>query len=105
MKTKFFLILLFIVLKSELLLAQPSMDINNSADYLMITTEQQEIYLRRYLEANSELANRCQPNWNLEKSNQFFINWLTQNPQFLRRNLTSSFSAALMHSCKLLESK
>jgi|688.fasta_scaffold317436_2 hypothetical protein len=105
MKTKFFLILLFIVLKSELLLAQPSMDINNSADYLMITTEQQEIYLRRYLEANSELANRCQPNWNLEKSNQFFINWLTQNPQFLRRNLTSSFSTALMHSCKLLESK
>jgi hypothetical protein len=105
MKTKFFLILLFIVLKSELLLAQPSMDVNNSADYLMITTEQQEIYLRRYLEANSELANRCQPNWSLEKSNQFFINWLTQNPQFLRRNLTSSFSAALIHSCKLLESK
>lgn len=80
------------------------MNVNTSADYLMITTEQQEIYLRRYLEANSELAKRCQPNWSLDKSNEYFIKWLTENPQFLRRNLTSSFSAALMHSCKLTES-
>ena len=81
--------------------AQPSMDVNNPSDYLMITTEQQEIYLGRYLSANSDIAKQCQPGWPLNKSNEYFIQWVTDNPQFLRRNLTSAFSAALLNACKL----
>lgn len=81
--------------------AQPSMDVNNPSDYLMITTEQQEIYLGRYLNANPDIAKQCQPGWSLDKSNDYFIKWVTENPQFLRRNLTSSFSAALLSACKL----
>jgi hypothetical protein len=81
--------------------SQTSMDVNNSADYLMITTEQQEIYLRRFLEANSEIAAQCQPGWSIDQSNQYFIEWVKNNPQFLRRNLTSSFTAALLSACKI----
>jgi len=81
--------------------AQPSMDVNNPSDYLMITTEQQEIYLGRYLNANSDIVKQCQPGWSLNKSNEYFIQWVTDNPQFLRRNLTSAFSASLLSSCKL----
>lgn len=80
--------------------AQPSMDVHNPSDYLMITTEQQEIYLGRYLNANPEIVNQCQPGWSLNKSNDYFIQWVTNNPQFLRRNLTSAFSAALLSACK-----
>jgi len=85
--------------------AQPSMDVNNPSDYLMITTEQQEIYLGRYLNANADIVKQCQPGWSLNKSNDYFIQWVTANPQYLRRNLTSAFSAALLSSCKLSESK
>lgn len=80
--------------------AQPSMEVNTPSDYLMLTNEQQEIYLRRYLRANADLAAICQPNYDLQKSNDYFVGWINQNPQFLRRNLTSAFTAALMDSCK-----
>jgi len=85
--------------------SQTSMGANNSADYLMITKEQQEIYLRRFLEANSEIAAQCQSGWSIDQSNQYFIEWVKNNPQFLRRNLTSSFTAALLSACKITEKK
>ena len=81
--------------------AQIMVGADNAADYLMITTEQQEIYLKRYLNANKEIAIQCQPGWTLDQSNQFFIVWLNNHPQYLRRNLTSAFSAALLESCKI----
>ena len=101
MKFKILAILLGMFYYSASVNAQPSMDVNNSSDYLMITTEQQEIYLRRFINANPAIVAQCQPGWSLDQSNQYFIDWVTNNPQFLRRNLTSSFSAALLSACKL----
>lgn len=70
------------------------------SDYLMISTEQQEIALRRYLNANPSIANQCTPNWSIEKSNKYFITWIETHPQFLRRGLTSAFTTALLDACK-----
>ena len=81
-------------------MAQPAMDANSPAYYLMLTTEQQEIYLRRYIDANADLVAKCQPNLDLNRSNDYFINWINNNPQYLRRNLTSAFTAALLNSCR-----
>lgn len=83
--------------------AQASIEVNNASDYLILTNEQQEIYLKRYLKANANLAATCQPNYDLQKSNAYFVGWINQNPQFLRRNLTSAFTAALMDSCKTVK--
>lgn len=80
--------------------AQPSMEANSPAYYLMLTTEQQEIYLKRYIHANADLVATCQPNLTLDGSNKYFIKWVNNNPQFLRRNLTSAFTAALLDSCR-----
>ena len=101
MKTRRLMIILGTLLCFSNAFGQPSMDVNNPSDYLMITTEQQEIYLGRYLDANRDIAKQCQPGWSLDRSNEYFIKWVTDNPQFLRRNLTSAFSAALLSSCKL----
>ena len=105
MKTKSLLLSLITFFWMSGLNAQPAMDVNNASDYLMLTTEQQEIYLGRYLNANPDIVKQCQPDWKLDKANNYFIQWVTANPQFLRRNLTSAFSAALLSSCKLSESK
>ncbi|ANI99737.1 hypothetical protein A8O14_06390 [Polynucleobacter wuianus] len=99
MKLKCLYMFLSLIL-STMAYAQPSMDVNSPSDYLMLTTEQQEIYLRRYLKANAELAATCQPQYDLQRSNDYFVRWINHNPQFLRRNLTSAFTAALMDSCK-----
>lgn len=101
MKTRQSMFILGTLLSFSNVFGQPSMDVNNPSDYLMITTEQQEIYLGRYLNANPDIVKQCQPGWSLDKSNEYFIKWVTDNPQFLRRNLTSAFSAALLSSCKL----
>ena len=81
--------------------AQVFMDVNTPSAYLVMTTEQQKIYMERFLAANPEIVKQCQPGWSLDKSNDYFIKWVTDNPQFLRRNLTSAFSAALFSACKL----
>ncbi len=70
------------------------------SDYLMISTEQQEISLSRYLDANKDIANQCMPNWSLDKSNEYFLSWVNDNPQYLRRGLTTAFSGALLAACK-----
>lgn len=93
-------VLLILAFKSN---AQPLVDADSGSSYLMITNEQQEIYLGRFLQANKEIASQCQPNWSISKSNEYFVAWLNDNPQYLRRNLTSAFSAALMESCKIVK--
>ena len=85
---------------SSVLFAQPALDGNTPSNYLILTTEQQEIALRRYLESNADLVSLCQPNYDIHKSNDYFIRWINLNPQFLRRNLTSAFTAALLDSCR-----
>lgn len=99
MKSKILFLSVALVL-STTLFAQPALDGNTPSNYLILTTEQQEIALRRYLESNSDLVSICQPNYDLKKSNEYFINWITNNPQYLRRNLTSAFTAALLESCR-----
>lgn len=105
MKLKLLLLILGVFIGSLNVHAQPSMDVNNPSDYLMITTEQQEIYLGRFLKANPDIVQQCQPGWSINKSNEYFIAWVTANPQFLRRNLTSAFSGALLSSCKIAATK
>ena len=85
---------------STTLFAQPALDGSTPSNYLILTTEQQEIALRRYLESNADLVSICQPNYDLQKSNEYFIRWVNRNPQYLRRNLTSAFTAALLESCR-----
>ena len=99
MKLKILFFYIGLVL-STTLYAQPSLDGNTPSNYLILTTEQQEISLRRYMHANADLVSICQPNYDLQKSNEYFINWITNNPQYLRRNLTSAFTAALLESCR-----
>ena len=89
------------LLFSSMLYAQPMMDVDTASGYLMVTTEQQEIYLGRFLNANQNIVNQCQPGWGIAKSNDYFITWINDHPQYLRRNITSAFSAALLESCKL----
>ena len=96
---KLFLISLFLV--SKLVHAQPSTGAGTVSEFLMITTEQQEIYLSRYIQANPKIASECIPNWDITKTLNYFIDWANNNPQFLRRNLTSAFTTALMDACKL----
>lgn len=85
--------------------AQIMMGVDTAADYLMVTDEQQEIYLGRYLNANKEIANQCQSGWPIAKSNDYFVSWVNNHPQYLRRSLTTAFSAALLESCKASASK
>jgi hypothetical protein len=99
MKSKI-LFLSAVLFMSATVFAQPSLDGNTPMNYLILTTEQQEIALRRYLESNSDLVSICQPNYDLHKSNEYFIRWIDRNPQYLRRNLTSAFTAALLESCR-----
>lgn len=94
------LILSVLLVVSTTIFSQPSLDGNTPMNYLILTTEQQEIALRRYLESNSDLVSICQPNYDLQKSNEYFIRWIDRNPQYLRRNLTSAFTAALLESCR-----
>lgn len=88
----------FLASKSQ---AQPMMDVDTASSYLMVTTEQQEIYLSRYLNVNQDIVSQCQPGWSVAKSNHYFVAWINEHPQYLRRNITSAFSAALLDSCKL----
>ena len=85
--------------------AQIMTGVDTAADYLMVTDEQQEIYLARYLNANKDIASQCQPGWPLAKSNDYFVSWVNNHPQYLRRNLITAFSAALLESCKASASK
>jgi len=85
--------------------AQIMMGVDTAADYLMVTNEQQEIYLSRYLNTNKDIANQCQPGWTLAQSNDYFVLWVNNHPQYLRRNLTSAFSSALLESCKINAAK
>lgn len=94
-------LLVAIFFLTSTLQAQPMMDVDTASGYLMVTTEQQEIYLGRYLNANQSITSQCQPGWSIEKSNNYFIAWIDDHPQYLRRNITSAFSAALLDSCKL----
>lgn len=85
--------------------AQPMTGVDTVSGYLMVTTEQQEIYLGRFLNANQNIVAQCQPGWSLSKSNDYFIAWIDDHPQYLRRNITSAFSAALLDSCKITDKK
>ncbi len=95
------LFLLLFLLVSKLGYAQPSAGAGTVSEFLMITTEQQEIYLSRYIQANPKIASECTPGWDINKTLNYFIDWANNNPQFLRRNLTSAFTTALMDACKL----
>ncbi len=99
MRANLFTLCILISIFSTNVDAQVSIGVDNPSTYLMATSEQQKIYLRRYLNVNVDIAAQCQPGWSLDRSNEYFIAWVTDNPQFLRRNLTSAFSAALLHSC------
>ena len=101
MKTTLLIIWALIGLISSQANSQSIAEASNASDYLILTSEQQKINLGRYLNANKDIATQCQPGWSLDKSNEYFIAWVTNNPQFLRRNLTSAFSAALLHSCNV----
>jgi hypothetical protein len=99
MKSKI-LFLSVVLFMSTTLFAQLSLDGSTPSNYLILTTEQQEIALRRYVASNSDLVSICQPNYDLQKANEYFIRWINRNPQYLRRNLTSAFTAALLESCR-----
>jgi hypothetical protein len=101
MKIKRLLIILGTLYSIGNVNAQLFMDVNTPSAYLVMTTEQQKIYLERFLAANPEIVKQCQAGWSLDKSNDYFIKWVADNPQFLRRNLTSAFTAALFSSCNL----
>jgi hypothetical protein len=100
MKIKQLLLSLAIILSSANLFAQTFDGADSTSNYLVISTEQQEIALGRYLNANRDIANQCMPGWSVDKANDFFLAFLDNNPQYLRRNLTTSFSAALLEACK-----
>lgn len=85
--------------------AQILRDADTVSDYLMITTEQQEIYLGRFLKANANIVTQCIGQWNLDKANNYFVRWVENHPQYLRRNLTSAFTASLLDACKLAEDR
>ena len=74
--------------------------VNTVSDYLMVSTEQQKISLGRYLNANKDIAVRCMHNWTLDESNEYFLSWVNDHPQFVRRSVTTAFSAALLDACK-----
>ena len=75
------LFLLLFLLVSKLGYAQPSAGAGTVSEFLMITTEQQEIYLSRYIQANPKIASECTPGWDINK--------------------TLAFTTALMDACKL----
>ncbi|MGV0954630.1 MAG: hypothetical protein ACOYBR_09985 [Fluviibacter sp.] len=70
-----------------------------SADYLTITTVQQEIYVRRMLNGNDQVYGVCTEGKSVQEITQIFTNWVVHNPQYLGRTLFSSFTAALMDIC------
>ena len=70
-----------------------------SADYLMISDAQQQIYLQRMLNANEHTYGVCTEGLSTQQINHNFTNWIRQNPQYLQRTLLSSFSAALIDFC------
>jgi len=70
-----------------------------SADYLTITTVQQEIYVRRMLNGNDQTYGVCTEGKTVQEINQIFTNWVIHNPQYLGRTLFSSFTAALIDIC------
>lgn len=99
MRQKLSLTLAILTLSSAIQ-ANPLSDENTVSGYLMISTEQQKIALGRYLNANLELVDRCLKGWSLDKTNEYFLDWINDHPQYLRRNLTSAFSTALVDACK-----
>lgn len=94
------ILLLALMIASFAIRANPLNDENTVSGYLMISTEQQKIALGRYLNANQELVDRCLKGWSLDKTNEYFLDWINNHPQYLRRNLTSAFSTALVDACK-----
>lgn len=75
-------------------------EVNTVSDYLMVTDEQQRIYVGRYLAANENIAKECLKDSSIENTTTRFNKWLEDRPQYLRRNLTSAFTAALLAACK-----
>lgn len=80
--------------------AQIMMDASTVSDFLMITNEQQMIYVERFLKANKDVYKECMSGVTIEKATTDFSQWLEQRPQYLRRNLTSALTAALLARCK-----
>ena len=99
MRFKYFLLALIFSIPVSSAFPQSAANIFLTSDYLMITTEQQKIYLGRYLAANAQLANQCMPEWSLDKSTQFVNSWVDDHPQYIRRDTTATFTAALFAAC------
>ena len=84
---------------SSNIFAQVMTDAQTVSDYLMITDEQQRIYVRRYLSANKNIAKECLEDVNVASATLKFNGWIENHPQYLRRNLTTAFTAALISEC------
>ena len=80
--------------------SQVMTEVNTVSDYLMVTDDQQRIYVGRFLNANDELARECLGSLDAESATNRFNTWLESHPQYLRRNLTTAFTAALISACK-----
>ena len=100
MKLKLILPIIALTLSANLF-AQSADGMDSVSNFLIISTEQQQISLGRYLDANRDIANQCMPGWSLDKSNSYFLDWVDDHPQYLRRGLTTAFSHALMDACKI----
>lgn len=100
-----FIMMLASLMVSSVIEANPLNDENSVSGYLTISAEQQKIALGRYLNANQELVERCMKGWSLDQANEYFLAWVNNHPQYLRRNLMSAFSIALVDACKGLEQK
>lgn len=83
----------------------PIEEVVTVSDFLMISAEQQKISIGRYLNANKSLADRCMNGWSTDKVNAYFLSWVNDHPQYVRRNLTSAFSTALVDACKEFEKR
>ncbi len=99
------ILVLALMIASSVTQSNPLSDDNTVSGYLMISAEQQKIALRRYLNANQDLVDRCLQGWSLDKTNEYFLAWVNNHPQYIRRNLTSAFSIALVDACKGLEQR
>lgn len=87
------------MLLSSNIFGQVMTDAQTVSDYLMITDEQQRIYVRRYLSANKNIAKECLEEANITSATLKFNSWIENHPQYLRRNLTTAFTAALISEC------
>ena len=99
MKIKLLLPILALLISANLN-AQISDGLDPVSNFLVVSTEQQKIAVNRYLNANRDIANQCMAGWDLDKSTDYFVNWINDHPQYLRRTLTTTLSAGLLDACK-----